>query len=109
MSRLREDRSPESEPDRLRVASKYVRFTRDFFHNRGIPAEIIRLGGSVELAPTLGLAPYIVDLVETGDTLRAHNLKIVEDLAAVSVVLIANPAYYKYNYMSIDSFVDTLR
>lgn len=105
----REDSDHDAKPGQLRIASKYVRFARDYFHDKGIPAEIIRLGGSVELAPVLGLAPYIVDLVETGNTLVAHDLKILDDLATVSVVLMANPAYYKYHYKSIESFVDTLR
>jgi ATP phosphoribosyltransferase len=93
----------------LRVATQYTRFAQDCFSNRGIPAEVIRLGGSVELAPVLGLAPYIVDLVETGNTLRANGLEVVEELATVTVKLIANPAYYKFHYRSIDDLVDTLR
>jgi ATP phosphoribosyltransferase len=93
---------------RLRVATKFTRFARDYLHRNGIAAEVIRLGGSVELAPVLGLAPYIVDLVETGSTLQAHGLEVVEELAQVHVVLIANPAYYKFHYRNIDSLVDTL-
>ena len=62
-----------------------------------------------ELAPVLGLAPYIVDLVETGETLRANGLEVVEEIATIRVVLIANPAYYKFHYRSIDQLVDTLR
>jgi len=103
-----EDFDPGAHTGRLRVASKFTRFARDYFQRAGIAAEVIRLGGSVELAPVLGLAPYIVDLVETGNTLRAHNLAVVEELARVSVVLIANPAYYKFHYRSIDELVDTL-
>lgn len=105
----RTDHDPDTDTGRLRVASKYTRFARDCFQDRGIPCEIIRLAGSVELAPVLGLAPYIVDLVETGNTLAANNLRVVEELADVSVVLIANPAYYKFHYKSIDALVDILR
>ncbi len=105
----RTDYRPDGDAHRLRVASKFTRFTHDYFQDRGIPCEIIRLDGSVELAPVLGLTPYIVDLVETGSTLKANDLKIVEELATVSVVLIANPAYYKFHYKSIDALVDTLR
>ena len=90
----------------LQVATKFARFTRDFFHTRGVAVSIIELGGSVELAPVLGLAPYIVDLVETGDTLRAHGLVVKRELARTSVRLIANPARYKYFYRRIDAFVD---
>ncbi len=93
---------------RIRVATKFTRFARDYFQRGGIAAEVIRLDGSVELAPVLGLTPYIVDLVETGSTLQAHDLEVIKDLEQVRVVLIANPAYYKFHYRSIDSLVDTL-
>jgi len=86
----------------LRVASKFTRFTRDYFHNLGIPVDLIKLNGSVELAPVLGLAPFIVDLVETGSTLKAHNLKVVQVLQEIGVYLVANPAYYKYHYRHIN-------
>ncbi len=103
-----EDLDPASYTGRLRVATKFTRFARDYFQQNGIAAEVVRLGGSVELAPVLGLAPYIVDLVETGNTLRAHQLEVVKELTRVDVVLVANPAYYKFHYRSIDSLVDTL-
>lgn len=86
----------------LRVASKFTRFTRDYFQNRGIPVDVVKLNGSVELAPVLGLAPFIVDLVETGSTLRANNLEVVQALSEIGVYLVANPAYYKYHYRHID-------
>ncbi len=105
----RADYRPDGETRRLQIASKFTRFTRDYFQDRGIPCEIIRLDGSVELAPVLGLTPYIVDLVETGGTLKANDLTVVEELATVSVVLMANPAYYTFHYKSIDALVDTLR
>ncbi len=93
----------------LTIASKFTRFTGDFFHQRGIPVSVIRLNGSVELAPVLGLAPYIVDLVETGSTLKAHNLEVKEVLGETDVQLIANRAFYKYHYKKIDTFVEELR
>ena len=92
----------------LKVATKFTRFARDYFHDRGIPVEIIKLNGSVELAPILGLAPYIVDLVETGSTLRAHKLEIVQELARISVKLVANPAYYKFHYRRVDELVKSI-
>jgi len=95
-------------PGHLTVATKYTRFARDYFQTRGIPVEIIRLNGSVELAPLLGLAPYIVDLVETGSTLKANNLTVVEELEKIGVYLIANPAYYKFNYRRVDTLVSLL-
>ena len=105
----RADRRETFDRGEVRVATKFTRFAQDYFMSRGIAAEVIRLGGSVELAPVLGLAPYIVDLVETGETLRANGLEVVEELSQVKVVLIANPAYYKFHYRSIDQLVDTLR
>ena len=99
---------PAQDSGRLRVATKFTRFARDYFHGRGIPVEIIRLNGSVELAPLLGLAPYIVDLVETGGTLKANNLVVREDLAQIEVKLIANPAFYKYHYRRVRAFVEQI-
>jgi len=93
----------------LKVATKFTAFTRNWFHRRGIPVEIIKLNGSVELAPVLGLTRYIVDLVETGNTLRANNLEVLEKLADIQVHLIANPAYYKIHYKRINEIVDILK
>ena len=92
----------------LTVATKFPEFTRDHFHKRRIPVEVIKLNGSVELAPVLGLSRYIVDLVETGNTLRANNLAVLEKLADIKVHLIANPAYYKIHYQRINKLVDIL-
>lgn len=93
----------------ITVATKFTAFTRDHFHGRGIPVQIIKLNGSVELAPLLGLAPYIVDLVETGDTLRENNLEVLEELATIRVHLIANRAYYKIHYRAINRMVENLK
>ncbi len=76
----------------LRVATKYKRYARDHFAGRGVSAEIIPLSGSVELAPTLGLADAILDLVETGQTLRENGLEVVEVVGRTEVKLIANRA-----------------
>lgn len=92
----------------VNVATSYVRLTRDWFHNRGIPVKIIKLGGSVELAPSLGLAMYITDLVETGSTLEANGLEILGELAELRVRFIANPAYFKLRYREIDELTDIL-
>jgi len=105
----RADQNPQAEKHRLKVATKFPRFTRNYFHSRGIPVEIIKLNGSVELAPLLGLAPYIVDLVETGSTLKANNIKVIENLENIVVYLIANPAYYKVHYPEVDRFIELLR
>lgn len=92
----------------VEVATKFVRFTHDHFHARGVPVRIIRLDGSVELAPVLGLAPFIVDLMETGSTLRAHQLAVVEELKKVRVWLVANRAYWKWHYRDIRELIQRL-
>lgn len=100
--------SPDVEGAELTVATKFPRFARRHFHRRGVPVEIVKLSGSVELAPVLGLCPFIVDIVETGKTLRAHDLVVLEELAEISVYLVANPAYYKLHYREIDGLVARL-
>ena len=74
-------------PPTIRVATKYPRITMDFYNARGIPVEIIPLSGSIELAPLIGLADRIVDLVETGRTLKENGLEIVEIIADSSARL----------------------
>ncbi len=93
----------------IKVATKFTRFTRDYFHSQNIPVEMIKLNGSVELAPVLGLTQYIVDLVETGNTLKANNLTILQELADINVHIVANPAYYKYHFRKIDQFISRIR
>ena len=100
-----EEALPEAAREGVTVATKFTRFTRDFFHDRGVPVEIIKLNGSVELAPVLGLAPFIVDLVETGSTLKAHSLTVLEELATTEVKLIANRPYYKYHFRRIEALL----
>ena len=77
---------------RLRIATKYIRTTRRHFAAKGIQTEIIKLYGSMELAPLVGLADRIVDLVDTGNTLRANGLVEVEHIADISSRLVANSA-----------------
>ncbi|WP_028974106.1 ATP phosphoribosyltransferase [Spirochaeta cellobiosiphila] len=92
----------------LTLATKFTKFTTDYFHKLGIPVKIIKLNGSVELAPILGLAPYIVDLVETGGTLKANHLEVIKKLADIEVYFIANPAYYKLRYKQINTLLQTI-
>jgi ATP phosphoribosyltransferase len=103
------DSPPGPEEGRITVATKFTRFTQDYFHRQNIGVRMIKLNGSVELAPLLGLAPFIVDLVETGNTLKANNLQVLKELQRIFVYLIANPAYYKLNFNRIDKFVDDLK
>ncbi|HEU5283112.1 MAG TPA: ATP phosphoribosyltransferase [Burkholderiales bacterium] len=80
---------------RLRVATKYLKTAREHFAAKGVYVDLIKLYGSMELAPLVGLADAIVDLVSTGGTLRANNLKAVEEIMAVSARLIVNQASLK--------------
>jgi len=105
----RRDYDPQSDRGHMRVATKFTRYARDYFHRRGTPVEVIKLNGSVELAPVLGLAPYIMDLVETGSTLKANDLVVTEELERITVRLIANPAYYKFHYRRVNDFLARLR
>jgi ATP phosphoribosyltransferase len=96
-------------PDVPRIATKYPRVAADHFAAKGVQAEVIPVHGSVELAPLVGLSHAIVDIVETGATLRDNDLEIVETVAEVSTLLIANRAAYKLRADVIRPLVDKLR
>ncbi|HID86148.1 MAG TPA: ATP phosphoribosyltransferase [Anaerolineae bacterium] len=85
----------------LRVATKYPRLTRDHFLRRGISVEVIGLSGSVELAPQTGLADLIVDVVQTGRTLRENNLVEIEEIMVSEACLIVNRASHKLKFEQI--------
>jgi ATP phosphoribosyltransferase len=89
-----------------RVATKYPRLTRTHFNTRGRPVDIINVGGSVEVAPLLGLSHWIVDLVDTGNTLRANGLVEREPILPVRAVLVANRATQK---LKLDPYLDLMR
>ena len=80
----------------LRVATKFSSIAKRFYAEKGRDIDIIHLNGSIELAPLLGLSDVIVDIVETGNTLRENNLELIETIAPISARLIANPAAYKF-------------
>lgn len=80
---------------RLRIATKYVNLTRQFYASRGEQVDVIKLYGSMELAPLVGLGDYIVDVVDTGNTLRANGLEPLEEICKVSSRLIINKASFK--------------
>jgi len=92
----------------LRVATKYPRVAARYFGSRGLSVEIIQLSGSVEVAPLLGLADCIVDLVETGRTLRENGLQIVEVIAESTARLVINRASYQLKSDAIASLVESL-
>jgi ATP phosphoribosyltransferase len=91
---------------RLRVATKYARTAREHFATKGVHVDLIKLYGSMELAPLTGLADAIVDLVDTGNTLRANRLKAVEEIAPVSARLIVNQAALKIKRAAIQPLLD---
>jgi ATP phosphoribosyltransferase len=101
-------RGHEALPRRPRVATKYVASTRRFFADRSVQPEIIKLYGSMELAPVVGLADCIVDLVDTGGTLAANGLVEVEEVCAISSRLIANKASMKMKHARMKGFIDSL-
>jgi ATP phosphoribosyltransferase len=91
---------------RLRVATKYVRTTHEHFANKGVHVDLIRLYGSMELAPITGLADAIVDLVSTGRTLRENGLAAVEEIMPVSARLIVNQAALKTKRARLQPLID---
>lgn len=92
---------------RLRIATKYVQAARQHFGRKGVHVDIIKLYGSMELAPLVGLADAIVDLVSTGNTLRANRLVAVEDIADISARLIVNQASLKTRSAALQPLLDT--
>ena len=91
---------------RLRIATKYVHMTREHFAAKGVHVDLIRLYGSMELAPLLGLADAIVDLVSSGKTLRANKLVAVEEIMPVSARLIVNQAALKTRRAELQPLID---
>jgi len=93
---------------RLRIATKYVKTTQRHFAAKGIQTDIIRLYGSMELAPLVGLSDRIVDLVSSGNTLKANGLIAVEHIADVSAWLVANKASMKMKRAPMKALIDRL-
>jgi len=93
---------------RLRVATKYVESAKQYYQSQGVQAEIIKLYGAMELAPLVGLADEIVDLVETGSTLKANNLVAKDLVATISCRLIANAASMRVQHAAISEIVSQL-
>ena len=93
----------------LRVATKFPNIARNYYRSKGREIDIIHLNGSIELAPILGLSDVIVDIVETGKTLRDNNMKPFEDIVPISARLIANKVSYKFQYEQINTLCEKLR
>ncbi len=93
----------------LRVATKFPSIARNYYRSKGREIDIIKLNGSIELAPILGLSDVIVDIVETGKTLRDNHMKPFEDIVPISARLIANKVSYKFQYEQINELCERLR
>ena len=94
---------------RLRVATKFVNVTRRFFAEQGQQVEVIKLYGSMELGPIVGLSDLIVDVVDTGNTLKANGLKPIDHIADISSRLVVNKASLKMKHDRIQTMVDQMR
>ena len=93
----------------LRVATKFSRIARDYYTSLGRDIDIIHLNGSIEIAPILGLSDVIVDIVETGTTLRENNLAVIEEIVPISARLIANKSGFKFRTEQIERLTEGLR
>ncbi len=98
------------EPDgsRLRIATKFTRTSRDYFAARGMNADFIKLYGAMELAPMMGLADLIVDIVDTGNTLKANGLEALDVIADISTRLVVNKASMRREHSAIEALVSDL-
>jgi ATP phosphoribosyltransferase len=95
-------------PTFLRVATKFVRSAEAYFAERDLPVQIIKLHGSVELSPLVGLADLIVDLVATGNTLREHDLAVVAEIGASTARFVVNPIRFRARYQAISALLARL-
>jgi ATP phosphoribosyltransferase len=95
-------------PTFLRVATKFVKSAEAFFAERDVPVQIIKLHGSVELSPLVGLADLIVDLVATGNTLREHDLVVVDEIAASTARFVVNPVRFRAKYAALTALLSRL-
>ena len=94
---------------RLRVATKFVNVTRSYFAERGQQVEVIKLYGSMELGPIVGLSDLIVDVVDTGNTLKANGLKPIDHIADISSRLVVNKASLKMKHDRIQTMIEAMR
>ena len=92
----------------LRVATKFAKIARDHYTSLGRDIDIIHLNGSIEIAPILGLSDVIVDIVETGTTLKENDLEVVETITNISARLIANKASFKFKSEAIEKKVESM-
>lgn len=93
----------------LRVATKFTNIAKNYYSSIGRDIDIIHLNGSIEIAPILGLSDVIVDIVETGTTLKENNLKVFESIVPISARLIANKASFKFKTDVIEKVAESLK
>ena len=93
----------------LRVATKFVNIARDHYERRGRDIDIVKLNGSIELAPILGLSDVIVDIVETGTTLKENDLTVIDEFMPISARFIANKASYKFKYAQLTELLNKMK
>lgn len=93
----------------LRVATKFSNIAKSYYDSKGRDIDIIHLNGSIEIAPILSLSDVIVDIVETGTTLRENNLEVIEDIVPISARLIANKTSFKFKTEEIENIVRNLK
>lgn len=98
----------DSQSKTLRVATKFSNIARNYYASMDRDIDIIHLNGSIELAPILGLSDVIVDIVETGNTLRANKLEVLEFFAPISARLIANKSSFRFKYEGVDQITGSL-
>lgn len=93
----------------LKVATKFANIATKYYDSKGRDIDIIKLNGSIEIAPILGLSDVIVDIVETGTTLKENNLEVVETIAPISARLIANKSSFKFKTSEIEKIVECMK
>ena len=104
----KENRYPRGKEEALRVATSYPNIAKAYFGHKNQKIISVNLGGSVELAPLLGLSDVIVDLVETGRTLRANDLYVIEEICSVSTKLVSNRVSYRFKHQRVMELVKRL-
>lgn len=93
----------------LRVATKFPRVAESYLRSRGLPGEVIKLSGNIELAPLVGLAEVIIDLVSTGRTLRENDLVAIDEITEATARLVANRVSYRVKYDRLLSFIEAIK
>jgi ATP phosphoribosyltransferase len=93
----------------IKVATKFPETAKKYFNSKGQKIKIIKLNGSIELAPILGLSDVIVDIVETGNTLKANGLEVFEDMYPITAMVISNKISYKFKRKEIKEVIDLIR